>query len=786
MTAQNNFITEEVLVSMTKYLRLANYIGASQLYLQDNFLLEEELKKEHVKDRVLGHWGTVPGLNFIYANLNLLIKRHQQEMMLIVGPGHGYPALLANLFIEGSFGEYYPEYKFNKDSFGKLIKNFSWPGGFPSHANPETPGVILEGGELGYALATAFGAAMDNKDLIVACVVGDGEAETGPTATAWHSNKFLNPITSGAVLPIVHINKYKISGPTIYGTMSNEELTHLFKGYGYEPMIVDEEYLYEPMMQACEEAYQTIRKIQKEAREEGKIFKPKWPVILLKTKKGWTGPKELHGNMVEDSFRSHGIPLEHTKEEDEEFELLKNWLSSYKVQELLTDDFKPLPEIMDLVPKKELQMGMNKNSNGGSVMKPLKLPEIFAHEVKFDEPTKTTVSNMSVLGKYLEEVMRKNYDNFRIMSPDETESNKLHDLFNVTKRGYIWPTPPGSENIGPEGRVMEMLSEHTLQGWMQGYILTGRHSVFISYEAFMMIISSMVDQYAKFLKQKESVDWRKPLPSMNFILTSTTWRQDHNGFSHQNPGFISDGLNNHSNWVNIHFPADANMLVATMEECMQTTNKINIIVTGKRGLPQYMTMAQAKRQLALGMDRWEWAGNQDKDPDVVLAATGDYPTQEVMATLKILKEVAPELKTRFVSVTELTCFGIGDNRNSCRVSLSKFRELFTFDKEVIFNYHGYPEDIKQLIFQHPDSHRFKIHGYIEKGTTTTPFDMQVQNRASRYHLAMDAVKAAAKVNPIIRDQERKLLDYFEAILMKHKMFIKKTGTDIPEVADFIF
>ncbi|HEX9804807.1 MAG TPA: phosphoketolase family protein, partial [Candidatus Dojkabacteria bacterium] len=534
-------MNDDLISKLGKYFRLVNYLSAAQLYLKDNFFLEKELSKEHIKKRILGHWGTVPGLNFIYMNLNLIIKKTNQDMMLIIGPGHGYPALLSNLYVEGTMGEFYPEYKISKESAGKLIKNFSWPGGFPSHANPETPGVVLEGGELGYSLSTAFGTILDNPDLITACIVGDGEAETGPLAAAWHSAKFVNPKESGAVLPIVHINKYKISGPTIYGTMSDEELDHLFRGYGYNPIFLHDQNIFEDGIRVFDDAYSQIKEIQRLAREENIIDKPKWPVILMISKKGWTGPIEFQGKMIEDSFRSHGIPLE-KPQDDEEFQALKNWLECYNVQELFTDDFQIDSDILDIIPSDEFKMGRNKHANN-EFRYEMNLPQTSDYEIKFEKDFKTKASSTEELGKYLRDVISMNPESFRIFCPDETESNKLHSLFEATKRGYMWPVPEGSENISKEGRVMEMLSEHTLQGWLQGYTMTGRQGVFISYEAFMMIVASMVDQYSKFLKQSENIKWRKPIPAMNFVLTSTSWRQDHNGFSHQNPGFISAALN---------------------------------------------------------------------------------------------------------------------------------------------------------------------------------------------------------------------------------------------------
>lgn len=843
MELDYSFITKDMQSALQKYHRLVNYLGAAELYLKDNFLLERPLDIEDIKKRVLGHWGTVPGLNFIYINLNLLIQRHESNVMLIVGPGHGYPALLANLFVEGSLGKFYPQYVFNKNSWGDLIKNFSWPGGFPSHANPETPATILEGGELGYSLSTAFGAVFDNPNLIAACVVGDGEAETGPLAAAWHSTKYLNPVTDGAVLPIVHINGYKISGSTIYGTMSNDELLDLFGGYGYEPIIVEQDKnIYANMAKEMEYAYQRIRKIQSDARDKGIVKKPKWPVILFRNKKGWTGPIQGKDNeMIEDSFRSHGIPLEHVYGSDAEFQILKEWLESYNVRELLDDtsgDIQPIQEILDLIPSEDLRMGMNIHANN-FLHRPLKLPDATDYQVYIpgkqsihesnnsvsgfieesnttkqlenidsedfaeidpeklkeisehlqitestipEQPDVVTESSTNIFGKYLRDVVAQNPSTFRVMSPDESHSNKLSALFDVTKRTYIWPVPPGAEDIDPFGRVMEILSEHTLQGWMQGYVMTGRNSIFISYEAFVMIIASMVDQYSKFLKQAKNIDWRKPLPSMNYVLTSNSWRQDHNGYSHQNPGFISSVLNDYSEFVHVYFPPDANSMLLVAEKIFSETNTINVVVAGKRKLPQYLTIKEAKQQIETGIMRWERYGNQDDEPDVVFAASGDYSVNEVICAIRVLKKYAPYLKTRFVCVSELTCLSLGSTSNKAKSDA--FAENFTYDRQIIYAYHGYAEDIKSLVFDHPESRRFNIFGYKEKGTTTTPFDMQVLNECSRFHLALKAVKFAAEVNPKVEKNMPELIEKIYSIITKHEKFIVEFGEDIEEVVAF--
>jgi xylulose-5-phosphate/fructose-6-phosphate phosphoketolase len=784
MSAQPNEITSPaLLLSLTKYLRLTNYLAAAQLYLKSNFLLEEELKKEHIKERVLGHWGTVPGLNFIYANANILIQRHHQEAMMIFGPGHGYPSLLANLYVEGTLGDFYPEYKWSKEAFGKVIHNFSWPRCFPSHSNPETPGVILEGGELGYSLGSAFGAAFDNPDLLVICVVGDGEAETATTATSWHSNKFLNPRTSGAVLPIVHINKYKISGPTVYGTMGDDELKNLFEGYGYDPIIVEGDFLYEPMLYAMEESYQKIKEIQKDARENGKIDKPKWPVILFKSKKGWTGPKENHGLMIEDSFRSHGVPLENVLTDDGEFQILKNWLESYHVRELLTQNCEPIDEIKELIPDPDLKMGHNRYANCDMVA-PLDLPELKDYELPIEKPGKGQAADMIVLSKYLAEVVKRNPASFRLMSPDESVSNRLTSMFDVTERAFMWPTPPGSEKIGPDGRVMEVLSENLLMTWMQGYILTGRHALFVTYEAFMMITASMVDQYLKFLHQKDLIHWRKPVPSMNIILTSSSWRQEHNGISHQNPGFISSLLNNNSSHVDIHFPVDANMLLATLEECLFSRDKVNVIIAGKRDMPQYLSVSDSQFQMKTGIGIWDGATEGALDPDLVYAATGDYMTLESLAALKILKQMAPEIKTRFVSVSELSNFNIGDLTMPGKTSLAEFEKYFTADKPVIYSYHGYPEDIKQLLWGNTHAGRIRLHGYTERGTTTTPFDMLVLNKVSRFQLALEGAAHYLEGHPEFKDTYKKIEMTLRTTLAKHEVYIQAYGKDIPEVENF--
>jgi xylulose-5-phosphate/fructose-6-phosphate phosphoketolase len=778
-----------VLEWFNKYLRYVNYIGAAQLYLKENCLIKEELKPEHIKERILGHWGTVPGLSFIYAHLNYLISKHKASMMYIAGPGHGAPAVIANLFAENTLAEYYPQLKRNNEGTSNLIHMFSWPGGFPSHTNPGTPGAILEGGELGYSLATSFGAVMDNPDLIVTCVVGDGEAETGPLATAWHGNKFLNPRTSGAVLPILHANGYKITGPTIFATMSDEELTHLFTGYGYEPMIVSCEHITSPeahadMDAALETAYKRIRAIQKKARSSKKPYlKPKWPMIVFRSPKGDTGIKKADGHKVAGLYYAHGIPINDPRTNPEHFQLVKHWLESYHFNELLDSKGQPLPEVLTYVPKGNLRMGKNKHANGGEMLKALKLPPIKNYAVKVTKRGPQTMSsNTAVSAKMLRDVIKLNPKNFRFMCPDETESNKFMDLFQVTERAYMWPVHEYDESVGPNGRVMEVLSEHNLQGWLQGYLLTGRHGIFVTYEAFATIVASMVDQYAKFLKQSSKVKWRKPVASLNYLLTSVGWRQEHNGFSHQNPSFVSNVLEKHGKFCSVYFPADANSMLAIMEDCLKRTNGINVIVAGKNPLPQWLTLEEAREELKTGIGVWNWVDPEGtKDPDIVMAATGDALVQESMAAIQLLKENVPELKTRFVNVSELTALGIGDERHPLGIDNKKFEEIFTTDKPIIYNFHGYTGVIKKLIFGHEHAERFSIHGYNEEGTTTTPFEMMVLNKSSRFHLAIEVLQKASKSNPAVAAKAPTVIKRFEQLIADHEIYIRKFGKDNPEV-----
>lgn len=782
---------------LNRYLRYTNYIGAAQLYLKENCLLRAELSQEDIKDRILGHWGTVPGLNFIYAHLNYLIYKHEASMLFIAGPGHGAPAVIANLFAEGSLREYYPRLKIDEKGTSELIKMFSWPGGFPSHTNPGTPGSILEGGELGYSLSTAYGAVLDNPDLIAACVVGDGEAESGPLAASWHSNKFLNPAESGAVLPILHINGYKITGPTIFGTMSDEELTQYFSGLGYKPLILDVTDLkktnhHEKMMGALEDAYQMIRKIQKKSRKMARhgeaYLKPRWPVVILRSLKGWSGIKELHGDRVEGTYHSHGIPASKPKTNKEEFAKVKEWLEGYKFGELIDAKGQPLPDVLRFVPRGGLRMGMNKHTNGGLMRKPLKLPELKKYEVAIDKSYNDhPLGNTAVGAKYMRDIFKLNArtKNFRFMCPDETESNKLQALFEATDRAYMWPVHSYDEHLSPTGRVMEVLNEHSLQGWLEGYLLTGRHGMFATYEAFATIVASMVDQYAKFLKQSIQVKWRKPISSLNYLLTSVGWRQEHNGYSHQNPSFISNLVEKHGAFCSVYFPVDANSMLAILEDCFKRTDGINVIVSGKQPMPQWLTLAEARRELKTGIGRWDWIQPEHaRNPDLVMAAAGDVPVQESMAAIWYLHKMCPELRVRFVNVSEITALGIGDERHPVGLKDVDFAHYFTEDKPVIFNFHGYPGVIQRLMFGHTALGRFTVHGYIEEGSTTTPFDMVVRNKTSRFHLAIDALKQAATINPAVATKAPKLIKFFEQQLAKHAEYIVKNGKDMPEIDEW--
>lgn len=761
-----------------KFRRATNYLTAAQIFLQDNFLLERPLTHDDIKPRLLGHWGSGPGVNLIYAHLNNLIKKYGQEMMFILGPGHAFPALQANLFIEGTLTEFYPEASQDYKGISHICRNFSWPYGFPSHSNPGTPGVILEGGELGYSLSTAYGAALDNPNMIVACLVGDGEAETGPAAAAWHLNKLVDPKTNGTVLPILHLNGYKISAPTIFGRMSDEELTALFWGYGYEPRIVSGDNLDDQMEETLDWAHKLIWSI-KESPEE--VVSPRMPMIIMRTQKGWTGVKELDGNKIEGNCLSHQVVLTEAKTDPEQLRLLEEWLSAYKFSELFDAETGFGDFAKNIVPIREQRMGMSPHAHGGdAVYKPLNLPSINEFAQDASQPGVNGSSSMIQTGKYLNEVFKLNKDNknFRFMSPDETYSNKLDAIFQETSRAWVWPNEKWDKDMSHDGRVMEMLSEHNLQGLAQGYILTGRHAVFASYEAFVQVVVSMMDQYAKFIKHTAEYAWRGDFPSLNYILTSSGWRQDHNGFSHQNPGFIDDALRRHGDFVDVYFPADVNSTLVTMEKMLSSKRQINVVVAGKTIEPQWLTPELARKQINTGIMTWDFAS--DENPDVVLAGIGDYPTKEVLAAIDLAKNEWPDIRLRFVNVSSLTSRGFGQGQGF--INEDEFNEIFTYDKPVICNFHGYPETLKAILFNYVnDASRFDIRGYIECGSTTTPFDMHVRNETSRYHLVIAIFENMAEQGLMPSEEARRIITEYQQKIIANTEYIKKFGNDIAEI-----
>jgi xylulose-5-phosphate/fructose-6-phosphate phosphoketolase len=766
------------------YRRAADYIAAAQIYLRDNVLLDEPLRASHIKPRLLGHWGTVPGINLIYAHLDRLIVERGPSILLVTGPGHGAPANLANLFLEGSLAEYHPELTRDRAGLARLIRSFSWPGGSPSHLTPSTPGVIHEGGELGYALAKAFGAALDDPELIVACIVGDGEAETGPTAASWHSTKFLDPRTSGAVLPILHDNGYKISGPTIFGAMSDEELLTLFRGYGWSPRIVSARGgdLDVELASAMDASYLNIREIQSGARRGAAIERPAWPMLILKTPKGMGGPKAWRGRPIEGTFRAHQVPITEVREDPEALAQLEAWLRSYRPAELFDREGRPTEAVLEICPKGAQRMGMNPRANGGALLEPLDLPSMSDHAVAIAERGAIQKSALMVTGAYLRETFKRSERarNFRLMCPDETTSNKLGAVFDATDRALVWPIREHDEHISPGGRVMEVLSEHLCEGWLEGYVLTGRHGIFPCYEAFISIVDGMVNQYAKFLKQSRETYWRKPIASLNYLLTSDGWRQDHNGYSHQGPGFINALLDKKGAVFRIYLPPDANTLLSTVDHCLQSRDYINVIVATKNEMPQWLSLEEAIAHARAGASVWKWASTEGGDrPDVVLACAGATPTLETLAAKKLLEADVPELRVRVVNVIDLLVLdttrdhphGIGDGA---------FAELFPPGVEVVFAFHGYRSAVRELLFSRPDPHRFHVFGYREEGTTTTPFDMTVLNGISRFQLAIEALRRSPRIGSLAAE----LIDRYESKLEEHRRFILANGRDLDEIASW--
>jgi len=772
--------------------KAALYLSAAQIYLKDNVWLKEKLSVDHIKPRQLGHWGTCPGLILAYVHYSRLVRDNKLDGLFVTGPGHGAPAILSCLFMEGSLERFYPEkYPRNKVGFKNLVKSFSWPGGFPSHVNPEVPGSIHEGGELGYALAVAVGSVLDYPDLITTVIVGDGEAETGPTATAWHSIKYIDPISDGAIIPILHLNKYKIASISIFGSMSEEELLLLFSGYGYAVRFVHAGDGYSSdadMWASIEWAFQEIRNIQQAARSGKPVVKPKWPLLILKSPKGWTVCKEIDGKPLEGSYHSHQVPIPDVLQNQDHLRILEQWLHSYKIEELVDKEGNFLEKVVRVFPKNGLQLGSNPKALGGPEFVSLTTPNINDYELKSfntEHRGSTIAANMSQLALYLKEVIKNNQTRFRIFSPDELESNRLGAVLEITHRNFEWPVNEKDEHIGPRGRVMEMLSEHTLQGWMQGYTLTGRYGLFPSYEAFTGIITTMMDQYAKFLKVSLEVEWRKDVPGFTYIESSTLWRQEHNGFSHQNPGFINTLLNKKSDILRVYLPADAHTAISVMDHCLRSKNKINLVITSKQQMPQWLTMKEAKQHCRAGASVWRFASTFDGvDPDVVLVGIGAEPTQEVLIAASMLREQLPKLRVRVVNVVDLMILD-QTGKHPHALSPNMFESLFTKDRPVIINFHGYQSAIKQLLFEE-DAKRFQINGYIEEGTTTTPLDMLVVNGVSRHHIVRQAVSLATPFNPSIAPHALDIVSFHEYRLREFKGYIQEFGQDPQDMMNYKF
>lgn len=772
---------DQIIEKIKKYVRAANYLTVTQIYLQNNFLLNRPLKPEDIKPKLFGHWGTCPGINFVYGHLNYLVKKHNQSSIFVLGPGHGMPGLQANLFLEGTLKKYYKEATRDEKGIAYISKMFAWPYGFSSHASPETPGLILEGGELGYSLSSAYGAILDNPDLLAVCLIGDGEAETGAIAASWHISKLIDPATNGAVLPILHLNGYKISGPTIFGRMSDKELTELFRGYGYEPFFVRGENIYEEMLKTMELCYQRIKSIQENARSDNKPFKPRFPMIILQTPKGWTTLKELRGKKIEGSILSHQVVMPTVRGDNEELEALENWFKSYHFEELFDKGKGFISDVFDIIPPSDLWIGDNPHVFGNTY-KPLVLPDIKKLEKKLKTPGRIESNAMRIAGTFLKEIFRLNKDqkNFRLMSPDETYSNRLDEVFDVTSRGFVWPHEEGDKDITRDGRVLEMLSEHNMHGLAQGYVLTGRHAAFTTYEAFAQIFSSMSHMYQKFLKYVRKMPWRQDVPSMNYLLTSTAWRQEHNGYSHQNPSFASGMLEKHNDFVKVYYPVDDNSMLAVMEEALSSKNQMNIITAGKTPEPRWLTYDQAKESLKEGISTWDFAS--DDNPQIVIVGIGDYVTKEALAAIEIVKEDHQDIRIRFVNIMRLQ--GACSCENEYHPQIPDPEKYFTVNRPVIVNFHGYPETMKSILFNVKNTARFSVHGYIEEGGTTTPFDMQVRNKTDRYHLAIEIVESLAKENIIAKEKTEELIKKYKKILEDHHAYIIKFGVDPQEIEDW--
>jgi xylulose-5-phosphate/fructose-6-phosphate phosphoketolase len=779
-------LPEEQLKAVDAYWRAANYLSVGQIYLLDNPLLQEPLKLEHVKPRLLGHWGTTPGLNFVYAHLNRIIKQQDLDVVYITGPGHGGPALVANTYLEGSYTELYPHISKDAEGMKQLFRQFSFPGGIPSHVAPEVPGSIHEGGELGYAVSHAYGAAFDNPGLIVACVVGDGEAETGPLAAAWHSNKFLNPIRDGAVLPILHLNGYKIANPTLFARMGRDELEDLFRGYGYNPYFVegsDPFPMHRQMAATLDAVVAEIKAVQGGARASGKVERPRWPMIVLRSPKGWTGPKEVDGKKTEDFWRSHQVPLAEMASKPGHLKQLEQWMKSYRPEQLFDDSGRVIAELQKLAPTGERRMGANPHANGGLLLRDLRMPDFRDYAVDVPQPGHVMGEATRVMGYFLRDVMKLNMEsrNFRVFGPDETASNRLGALFEVTDRTWLDKTIPEDDHLGADGRVMEILSEHTCQGWLEGYLLTGRHGLFSCYEAFIHIVDSMFNQHAKWLKvTRDEIPWRRPIASLNYLLTSHVWRQDHNGFSHQDPGFIDHVVNKKAEVVRVYFPPDANALLSVTNHCLRSRDYVNVIVAGKQPQLQWLSMDAAIKHCTAGVGIWEWASNdKGSEPDVVMACCGDVPTIETLAAVDLLRQHLPDLKVRVINVVDLMTLQ-PEEEHPHGLPDHEFDALFTKDKPIIFAYHGYPWLIHRLTYRRNNHRNLHVRGYKEEGTTTTPFDMAVLNDIDRFHL----VEAVIRRVPQLANVAAYATQAAREKLIEHKEYICKHGEDMPEIVDW--
>ena len=777
-------LNPETLAKLDAYWRAANYLSVGQIYLKDNPLLDRSLTLEDIKPRLLGHWGTTPGLNFLYVHWNRVIRERGLNMMYVIGPGHGGPGLVANTYLEGSYSEIYPHIEQNRDGIKRLFRQFSWPYGIPSHVAPETPGSIHEGGELGYSLVHAYGAAFDNPDLIVACVVGDGEAETGPLATSWHSNKFLNPASDGAVLPILHLNGYKIANPTVLARIPHAELEELMRGYGYEPYTLEGDDPTTTHQQAAaifDRIFDRIAAIQKAAREDGASERPAWPMLILRTPKGWTGPKVVDGKPVENTWRAHQVPLSELREKPEHLRQLEEWMRSYKPEELFDAKGHLREELAEMAPKGRLRMGMNAHANGGALLQPLVVPSFRDFAVKIAGRGQEDVESTRVLGRLLHATMQANLDekNFRVFGPDETASNRIGEVITGTGKRWMAATLPVDQDLAPEGRVMEVLSEHLCQGWLEGYLLTGRHGFFSCYEAFIHIVDSMVNQHAKWLKTTREIPWRKPIASLNYLLSSLVWRQDHNGFSHQDPGFIDHLLNKKADVVRIYLPPDANTLLSVADHCLRSRNYINLIVAGKQPAPQWLTMDEATAHCTTGLGAWQWASNDEGDPEVVVACCGDVPTMEALAAVTILRERVGDLRIRVVNVVDLMALQ-PQSEHPHGLPDEDYDRIFPPGTPTIFAFHGYPWLIHRLTYRRHNHGNLHVRGYKEEGTTTSPFDMCVLNNIDRFQLALDVIRRV----PRLAAQVEATQQWYSEQIQRHRLYVAENGDDLPEIKNW--